>query len=128
MSDVLHGPDVGRNSDDGWLPLGSAARYPDIPGSKGGSTSAEAATKVAAHAGRLRQAILKIFKAEPNRGFLPDEIAALIHERELVIRPRCSELRRLGLLKYTGERRKNPVSGFDAAELVITPAGIEAAR
>jgi hypothetical protein len=128
MSDVLHGPSTGRNRDDGWLPLESAARYPDIPGSKGASTSVEAAIKIAPHAGRLRQAILKIFKAEPDRRFLPDEIAKLTQERELVIRPRCSELRRLGYLKFTGERRKNPDSGFDAAELTITPAGIEAVK
>jgi hypothetical protein len=127
MPNYVHDDKAGRKSG-GWLPLAELAeKYPHSPGFRvAGGTSEESAAKVAPHAGRLRQTILKVFMAEPARGFLPDEIATLINERELVIRPRCSELRRLGLLRFTGQRRKNPVSGFEAAELAITDKGLEA--
>jgi hypothetical protein len=124
MSNHVHDDKAGRNSG-GWFPLSDLANnYPDAPGFKVEGTSSEAAAKIAPHAGRLRKPILRAFMNAPD-GLVPDQVAKIIGERDLTIRPRCSELRRLGLLAYIGGRRKNE-TGSDAYVLQITAAGIEA--
>jgi hypothetical protein len=126
MAKHLHDDTTGRNRS-GWIPLADLAeKFPHHPGHKGQETSREAAVKIAPHAGRLRKPILRAFMAVPD-GLVPDQVAKIIGERELTIRPRCSELRRLGLLRFTGGRRPNE-TGHDANVLEITPAGIEASR
>lgn len=80
--------------------------YPVVPGAKErGGTSQLAAEEIAPLAGRLRAAVLSILE---RRGpATPDEIADELDESPLSIRPRVTELIRLGLVRKTEERRRN---------------------
>lgn len=50
---------------------------------------------------------------------VPDELAERIGRSALYVRPRCSELRAMGLLRATGESRRNATSGLSAVVLAI---------
>ena len=83
-------------------------RYPDHAGAKErGGTSQDAALALDA-SGRthlLRNRVLTLFRC--GHRFTADEAAAYLGESILAIRPRCSELRALGKLVPTGDRRKS---------------------
>ena len=81
--------------------------YPSVPGWKGQITSQDAATGLqkSGRAGRLRDLVFAWFH-EGNTG-TADELARLLNEDKLAIRPRISELVADGLLEPTGERRNN---------------------
>ena len=85
--------------------------YPETPGSKTGGTSAESARKVAGVAEILRTKCLAALKVQPMTA---DELAARMDESPFSIRPRVSELKRMGLIADTGHRRVN-LSGHRAA-------------
>jgi hypothetical protein len=93
------------------------ANYPDAPGYRGPGTSKDAAEAVAPVAARLRARVLAGFREAPN-GMTADEMSARLNLSILAVRPRCSELVRLGELRRTAERRKN-TSGMSAAVLVV---------
>lgn len=78
--------------------------YPDFPGYKEHTTSKQAAIEVAGRAGTLRKLCLNCLKERP---FTADEIAGILGESVLSIRPRISELRTKGLIEKTKERRLN---------------------
>lgn len=78
--------------------------YPDAPGFKREGTSQEAATAIASRGRQLRQKALEIIKTTPHTA---DEVASTLGESILSIRPRCSELARLGKIQDSGERRLN---------------------
>ena len=81
------------------------ASYPDTPGSKGTDTSAEAAEVVCPKVATLRADCLAMLM---NRGpMTADECAGHIGVGILSIRPRFSELKRMGRISDTGERRSN---------------------
>ena len=95
--------------------------YPDTPGYKGADgTSEAAATRIAASAPRLRriamQALHRLGAATPL------EVVQATGICREAIQPRFSELRRMGLVEATGDRRLNP-SGKWAAVLRLTDAG-----
>jgi len=80
-------------------------RYPDAPGHKGRDTGIAAAEDVAPKVPRLQRVVLKSLEtAGPST---PDEIAARHGLSILTIRPRVSELGRLGKIVDTGARRVN---------------------
>lgn len=79
-------------------------RYPRAPGFKVAGTSAEAAAKIAPNVDRLRDAVLAEIKRQPATA---DEIADRLERDCLAVRPRVSELRRLGKIVATDERRRN---------------------
>lgn len=81
--------------------------YPQVPGWKGQITSQDAAEILhrSGRAQRLRDVVFAWF-AEGNTG-TADELALLLNEDKLAIRPRISELVGEELLEPTGERRKN---------------------
>jgi hypothetical protein len=86
------------------------ASYPRRPGFKASGASEEAARHVAGGAARLRAQVL----LELNRGSgTADEIAVRMRRSPLSVRPRMSELRALGLITATDERRRND-SGMTA--------------
>lgn len=100
------------------------SRYPHEPGASGEGvtleTSKEAAEAIKPITCRLRRVVLETLdglqtatslEIVDHSGFLVDSI-----------RPRISELRVMGLVEPTGERRKNP-SGKSAAVLRLTDAG-----
>ena len=97
------------------------ADYPGHPGSKGSSgtskEAAEAITPMVAHLRKVALAMLdQLGEATPLECC---EFAGLPRE---TLEPRFSELRAIGLIEPTAERRRNP-SGRSAAVLRLTDKG-----
>lgn len=84
--------------------------YPHQPGSKTTGPSAESARKVAGVADILRLKVHALLKREH---LTADEAAERLGETVLSIRPRVSELKRLGMVVATQARRFN-ASGHSA--------------
>lgn len=95
--------------------------YPHFPGSKGSdSTSFEAANAIAPRVEGMRREVLKAFAEHGDLTVL--EVVGYLRKERWSIQPRVSELRRMGLVESTGERRRNP-SGQKAAVQRITEKG-----
>lgn len=96
--------------------------YPLGAGAKGADgTSQEAAEAINSSVSYLRRrALIAISKL--GAGTALEVVAATGLTRESIA-PRLSELRRLGLVEATGERRPNP-SGKNASVLRLTEAGV----
>lgn len=93
---------------------------PDLHGFKGrDGTSHDAAQAARAKSAARREAILDLLRGRPA-GMTADEIAFALNLNILAIRPRVSELRNLGQVEPTGERRRN-VSGAKAAVMRAVP-------
>jgi hypothetical protein len=86
--------------------------YPDAPGFKVAGPSEQAAEAVSGTASKMRAAVLAQFARYPG-GATADEVAKDLDLSVLSVRPRVSELKRLGAIKQTGGRRKNE-SGMTA--------------
>lgn len=84
--------------------------YPHSPGKRRTKTSRDAADAMKQRAPTLRDKVLALLKAT---AMSPDECAKMLGETVLAIRPRVSELHRLGLIGLTGQTRKN-ISGHKA--------------
>ena len=97
----------------GRLSDAALTAYPDgLPGWKDPSTSRDAAVSVRNRSETLRGRVLELLSTSP-RGLTPDEASERLNETVLAIRPRFSELAKLGKIAPTGERRKN-ASGLKA--------------
>lgn len=83
-----------------------------LPGRKEQRASVEAARRIAGHAITLQNLILECLRL--NGSLTTDECAAKLSQTVLAVRPRFSELQKLGLIEKTKERRKN-ISGMSAA-------------
>ena len=95
--------------------------YPERPGHQYGSDTSEAAARSMDDKARvLHNQCLRVLKLAGPR--TADEIAADLNRSILAIRPRVTELKRLGLIVDTGERRKNE-SGRSAAMVAIKMKG-----
>lgn len=79
-------------------------RYPDVPGHRDTDTSRAAADSMRESATTLRGRCLAVLRVEP---LTADEAAAKLGVSILAIRPRCTELARMGLVRDTGRRRMN---------------------
>lgn len=79
---------------------------PRVPHPGKTDTSAEAAAKIQPVANTLRSKVLAMIRASAV-GFTADEVAAVLSEDILSVRPRCSELARDGVIHDSGERRRN---------------------
>ena len=101
--------------------------YPDEPGFKAEGPSQQAAQAVAGTAKTLRAAVVQTL-IEARHDMTADEIADAMGRSILSIRPRVSELHRLGAIQPTGMRRRN-ASGLSATawELAGPPTEQEAA-
>lgn len=88
------------------------AAYPERPGFKERTTSRDAADKVASGTEAARIQIHAIIALAPD-GLTADQAAKIMNRPPLYVRPRVAELRKLGMLEMTGERRKND-SGLSA--------------
>lgn len=84
--------------------------YPTSPGFKEPTTSRDAAKAVRPRVSDLARRIVDHLHYRP---MTPDEVAAVMETSLLTIRPRFSELSKLGLIEKTGERRANS-SGLKA--------------
>lgn len=79
-----------------------------IPGSKEkGGASCDAAAKIAPIAADQRGQIARFFFETFPNGHTADEVAAHFRVSPLSARPRISELYQVGLIRKTGERRRN---------------------
>lgn len=92
--------------------------YPDSPGYKASGTSQEAAEAVADEATTIRDKALCVIRAHSPDGITPDEVATILRRSVLSVRPRCSELKKMGLVVPAGERSTNE-SGLDADKLRV---------
>lgn len=82
----------------------------DCAGTNPGQTGAQ----------RIRPSHQRILDAFHAHGAMtPDELAAHIGRSVFYSRPRCSELRAMGLLHPTGEMHENATSGLRAAVLSL---------
>lgn len=79
-------------------------RYPYFPGARKTDTSQEAARDIAPKADFLREKVLIALKLRPMSA---DDCAAELGEDKLSIRPRFSELSKLGRIEDTGRRTLN---------------------
>lgn len=98
-----------------------ADRYPDIPGAKGpDGTSQEAAEAMMPSASFLRRLAMHALDKLGEATVL--EAVAFAGVSRESLQPRFSELRSMGLVEPTGDRRRNP-SGKKAAVLRLTEKG-----
>lgn len=88
-----------------------AARYPQAPGYKENATSRIAAEEIAGDAAALRARVLVELQRAPST---VHEMAARLDRSIFAVAPRFSELRKLGQIVASGERRVNPTSGKSA--------------
>ena len=86
------------------------SRYPHEPGHQGTDTSIEAAISMSDDACTLRGVVVEYLRRCGVRGSTADECATALNETVLAIRPRFTELRHLGYIRDSGDRRLN-ISG-----------------
>lgn len=79
--------------------------YPNIPGSKAPGTSEEAADSMRDSAPTLRAKALEVLRK--CGGATADEVAWTLDKSVLAIRPRITELSKMGLIQDAGYRRRN---------------------
>ncbi len=95
--------------------------YPDSPGAKGpDGTSQAAAAAIQPSVTRLRRLALRTL-GQLGAATVLEAVPIAGVSRE-ALQPRFSELRAMGLVEATGERRRNP-SGKFAAVLRLTDKG-----
>ena len=92
---------------------GELAPYPASPGFKEPTTSRDAARAVSSSALLLRERVFAAVRDAGARGMTADEAAEAVVESVLAVRPRVSELAKVGRVIPTGERRRNS-SGLGA--------------
>lgn len=86
--------------------------YPNYPGYKVPGTSKQSAEKVSGRAPVIRMLILgALAEFGPMTA---DEVAVKLDKSLLSVRPRFSELRKMGKIVDAGIRRENLVSGHNA--------------
>ena len=89
------------------------SNYPINPGHKENTTSKEAAEFMKPKTKTIRSKILNVLKNKGNYGATPDEVSSLLTIYFTSVRPRFSELKKMGCIEKTKRRRKNE-SGTDA--------------
>ena len=87
--------------------------YPHSPGHRGVDTSIEAAGSIARKLGRLQAITHKAISLTGHRGATSHELCDRLDIANTSIQPRISELRRMGRIKDSGQRRRN-ASGVSA--------------
>ena len=81
--------------------------YPDAPGHRNVETSIAAAGALAPKLGRLQRMAEETIRDAGPSGLTADELAARLEMDRWSIQPRTSELRRKGLIRDSGQRRRN---------------------
>lgn len=89
------------------------AAYPRRPGYKEPSTSRDAAKAIAGASERLRDRVFAAIAAAGPDGLTADQAASALACTPFAVRPRVTELCRMGLVEPTGARRAND-SGMSA--------------
>lgn len=78
--------------------------YPNSPGYKKSGTSKLAARAIKPRVNSIRNQVYEVLQSE---ALTADEVAEALDLSILTVRPRCSELLRMGLIEETGTRRLN---------------------
>lgn len=81
--------------------------YPYTPGWQKPETSIEAAETIAPQGKRLQAMVLGAIAEAGDHGRTADEVATRLDLTPFTARPRCTELRQLGLIEDSGFRREN---------------------
>ena len=81
--------------------------YPGHPGAPRIDTSITAADWIAPKVGRLQQMVFDALRSAGAYGRTTNELAALLNIDRGSIQPRTSELKRLGRIMDSGQRRAN---------------------
>lgn len=97
----------------------SSATYPDAPGFKVSGPSEDAAAAIAPRAPRIRDAVLEVI-ATAAAPVTADEVAGVLRLSILTVRPRVSELYRMGEIRRASDRRCN-ASGMTASTWRVAP-------
>jgi hypothetical protein len=82
--------------------------YPSAPGHRGVETSIEAAESIQEVSGHIRRTVFGAIKKAGDMGLTAHELAVTLHMERTTCQPRTSELRILGKIKDSGQRRRNP--------------------
>jgi predicted transcriptional regulator len=81
--------------------------YPDEPGHRGVDTSIEAAASISHATGRIQRMVYHAVGEVGARGLTCEELAERLRMERTTVQPRTSELKLLGLIEDSGERRRN---------------------
>lgn len=81
--------------------------YPDSPGHRGVDTSVAAAADLAPKLGPLQRMVLAAIRDAGWLGLTADELCDRLKLERWTVQPRTSELRRKGLIRDSGQRRRN---------------------
>lgn len=81
--------------------------YHDSPGHRGVDTSIAAAADLEAKLGRLQQMVLAAIREAVWPGLTADELCDRLKLSRWTVQPRTSELRHKGLIRDSGQRRRN---------------------
>jgi predicted ArsR family transcriptional regulator len=101
-------------------------RYPHAPGAQDRDTSRAAADATAQTAPQLRARALAV--VERSNGLTADEVAGRLGLSILSIRPRLTELSRLGKVRDSGARRRNASGRMAIVWAAVFPARLEGQR
>lgn len=88
-------------------PPRTAGHYPTLPGHRGVDTSIRAAEEIAPAAGTLRAKVLAAIKATGAEGLTTNELVDRLGIDRDSLQPRTSELKAQGLIRDSGQRRRN---------------------
>ncbi|SFR97551.1 hypothetical protein [Sphingomonas jatrophae] len=88
--------------------MADAGNYPHAPAPGWTDTSADAAASLEGVTARLQRMALRAIRRAGRRGLTAHELATTLHLERTTIQPRTSELRRLGRIIDSGQRRFNP--------------------
>lgn len=83
--------------------------YPHAPGFQGTDTSRSAARHASASMRMIHNQVME--RLRHSSGLTSDEVAEQMQMSVLAVRPRMTELKLLGLIKDSGQRRANNLSG-----------------
>jgi predicted ArsR family transcriptional regulator len=100
--------------------------YPSTPGAQDRDTSRAAADEIAPTAPLLRAQALAVL--ERSNGLTADEVAGRLGLSILSIRPRLTELARLGKVRDGGGRRKNKSGRKAIVWVPVFPARLQGQR
>ena len=82
--------------------------YPRVPGSWGTDTSLDAAEFMANIQAPVQRAVLRAIRDAGERGLTAHELAMALGMERTTCQPRTTELRLLGKIRDSGQRRPNP--------------------